>query len=573
LLLCYNNFNYFCGGVTLSYLALYRKYRPTSFDEVFGQKYVVNIVKNAIINNKIFHAYLFSGPRGTGKTTMAKIIAKTVNCSSLNGVVCCDVCDSCSLFNDKNNPDIIEIDAASNNGVDEIRAIRDKVSLLPSVSKYKVYIIDEVHMLSISAFNALLKTLEEPPEHVIFILATTELYKVPETIVSRCQCYDFERLNSVDIVDCLSGIVEKENLNVAPEVLKLIADYSNGGMRDSIGLLDKLCSCSSVVDTSVFYDVVGLVSDDIIGRIIDDIVNKDCVKVLNELEILEKSGKNLGSFLEQCMIFLKNLIVNNESLYDVSVILKILDGFNDISVNIKFSSNILLSLEVGILKIINSLDGDIVPVSVKEEIVDNSSVLPFAHDDGGISDVVLSDNSVDSAVSVSLNDGNVMSEAVQKSVSVDFKGVINNAFALANKDLKMDVVNKWNGFYDYVHNKEFSSIVSYFLDSSVQVVGEKDVIISAEYDSVVENAVKNIAKLELLFNLVMGKFYNIAFILDSEWEVYREKYISDIKNGKKYEYVEHFSEKDVIIDDSDDSLSESLVVAKEIFGNDIVEVK
>ena len=190
----------------MSYLALYRKYRPQTFDELAGQNFIVKILKNSIINEKISHAYLFYGPRGTGKTSVAKLLAKIVNCENLKDFTPCGECASCKSFVNKNNPDVIEIDAASNNGVDEIREIRNNVGLLPSISKYKVYIIDEVHMLSSGAFNALLKTLEEPPKHAIFILATTEFYKVPETIVSRCQCFEFSRISEDKIVDRLKYI-------------------------------------------------------------------------------------------------------------------------------------------------------------------------------------------------------------------------------------------------------------------------------------------------------------------------------------------------------------------------------
>ena len=183
------------------YQALYRKYRPNNFDEVVGQKIIVQTLINAIKNNRITHAYIFSGPRGTGKTSIAKIFAKTINCDNLKDYIPCNKCNNCLDYNNKKTVDIIEIDAASNNGVDEIRNLKSSVTLVPSNSKYKVYIIDEVHMLSTSAFNALLKTLEDPPKNVIFILATTELYKVPETIISRCQNFDFKRLTIADIAN------------------------------------------------------------------------------------------------------------------------------------------------------------------------------------------------------------------------------------------------------------------------------------------------------------------------------------------------------------------------------------
>ena len=205
----------------MSYLALYRKYRPTNFLDLVGQSEVVTVIKNEILNDKISHAYLFSGPRGTGKTSTAKIIAKMINCSNLgkDGVPC-GKCESCINFDSSN--DIVEIDAASNNGVDEIRDLRDKVNLVPTYGKYKVYIIDEVHMLTTQAFNALLKTLEEPPSHIVFILATTEFYKIPITVVSRCQKFQFLKFSVDDIVNRLNDIAVKENINVSDDVLQEI---------------------------------------------------------------------------------------------------------------------------------------------------------------------------------------------------------------------------------------------------------------------------------------------------------------------------------------------------------------
>ena len=296
----------------MGYLALYRKYRPQTFEEIVGQQNVVKILKNSIEKNMISHAYLFSGPRGTGKTTIAKLIAKLLNCSNPKNDMPCENCPSCIAFNEKNNPDIIEMDAASNNGVDEIREIRDKVSLMPSISKYKVYIIDEVHMLSIGAFNALLKTLEEPPQHVIFILATTELYKVPNTIISRCQCFDFEKISDDDIVKKLKYIVEKEKINIEDDVLNLIAKYSDGGLRDAINLFDKLVCCSSNVTVDDFYEIKGIVKEEELEKILKYLLVNDIKSIFDEIDTLNKKGKNLILFAIELLEYLKNILIEKK---------------------------------------------------------------------------------------------------------------------------------------------------------------------------------------------------------------------------------------------------------------------
>lgn len=537
----------------MSYLALYRKYRPSNFDEFYGQRHIINIIKNSIANNKLSHAYLFSGPRGTGKTSLAKLIAKMANCSDLNNLNPCNKCDSCKLINDKANPDIIEIDAASNNGVDEIRNLRDSVSLAPSVSKYKVYIIDEVHMLTISAFNALLKTLEEPPLHVIFILATTELYKVPETIVSRCQCFEFARITNLEIVKCLKSISKSENIKIDDEVFDLIASYSKGGMRDSIGILDKLSSCSSYIDADLFYDVIGVVDEKSIVNIINLIKARDNKELISLLDKMAKNGKNLLYLVEQIMNKIKEDIIYTDNFDSDSYI--ILNGLNDILNNLSKSFNYVLSIETGLLKIVHNLDNFYNDQIISREIISN---------------VNNTDNLdlVNKKEMLKFNKDNDKTKN-NKQIIVDKNG-INNAFALANKKLKKEMLNKWNDFNNYVHNKEFSSIVSYFLDSSLEVAGENDVIISVDSEAIVNNAIFNKAKLELLFNLVIGRSCNIVFVTKDYFEILKNKYINDIKNGKKYKYIAVDSQNDDIIEQDDVTLNRSLS-AEDLFGNDIVE--
>ena len=299
----------------MEYLALYRKYRPAFLDEMVGQNEIRKIIASSIKNGTISHAYLFSGPRGTGKTTTAKIMAKMVICEHLHDDNPCNECASCLSV--ANGSDIIEIDAASNNGVDEIRDLREKANLVPSVCKYKVYIIDEVHMLTNQAFNALLKTLEEPPKHVIFILATTEYYKIPLTITSRCQKFQFNKIDVVDIVKKLREIANNEKIEITDDALYEIAKISDGGMRDSINFLDQLRSFSQGnVTISDVYEVCGNVSLQEICNLLCNIKDNNLEGITEFLENLNNNGKNYGKFLEELMMFLKDLLLykNNVSL-------------------------------------------------------------------------------------------------------------------------------------------------------------------------------------------------------------------------------------------------------------------
>ena len=279
----------------MSYVSLYRKYRPKCFAEVVGQDVVVKILKNSIFNNKIGHAYIFSGPRGTGKTSIAKIFSKAVNCLNTKDGDLCGNCDVCKLnFDDE--IDIIEIDAASNNGVDEIREIRNNVKLLPSHLKYKVYIIDEVHMLSISAFNALLKTLEEPPNNIIFILATTEFNKIPATVVSRCQKFDFKKLTSNQIFERLKFILKEENKTLPDEVVNLISELSDGGMRDAINIVDQIVSMDKEnINVDDVYNLIGDVNEQKIFDLLINIIKSNIKELLIMIDDLYNSGKNFIS--------------------------------------------------------------------------------------------------------------------------------------------------------------------------------------------------------------------------------------------------------------------------------------
>ena len=293
------------------YHALYRKYRPTDFDSVVGQNTIIKTLLNSVKNDSLTHAYMFFGPRGTGKTTISKIFARAVNCLDTIDGNACGKCKNCLYSHQKECVDIIEIDAASNNGVDEIRELRNNVALVPSELKYKVYIIDEVHMLSISAFNAFLKTLEEPPEHAIFILATTDPQKVPETIISRCQCFSFKRISDEMIVERLKYVCKEEKIDIDEDVLFEIAVASDGGMRDSLGMLDKLSSYTdSKITLEDFAELNGMITSKNLHEFCSELFCGNLSFVLSSINKYNSEGKNLIQIMSQLMHYLRNLLVD-----------------------------------------------------------------------------------------------------------------------------------------------------------------------------------------------------------------------------------------------------------------------
>ena len=296
------------------YQALYRKWRPRTFDSVIGQEAITDTLKNAIIRNTISHAFLFAGPRGTGKTSCAKIFAKALNCTNLKNGEPCNECENCKAADKGSMPDIMEIDAASNNGVDEIREIRDKVKYAPTQGKYKVYIIDEVHMLSIGAFNALLKTLEEPPAHVVFILATTELQKVPATIISRTQRYNFKRISKSDLEKRMQYILQQENIKYDEKALSVIAQVADGGMRDALSILDQLLSYEK---ESVNYDgalkVTGFAARENIEKILLSLLNLDAESALKFSRQSLSEGASSKNILDELIDLTTNSLMINKA--------------------------------------------------------------------------------------------------------------------------------------------------------------------------------------------------------------------------------------------------------------------
>lgn len=359
----------------MSYTALYRKFRPDSFADVKGQDHIVTTLKNQINAGRIGHAYLFCGTRGTGKTTVAKILAKAVNCERPVDGNPCNQCETCRTISSGTSMNVIEIDAASNNGVDNIREIRDEVAYSPTSGKYKVYIIDEVHMLSIGAFNALLKTLEEPPSYVIFILATTEAHKIPITILSRCQRYDFKRISLDTIADRLRELMEEEKVEVEEKALRYIAKKADGSMRDALSLLDQCIAF--YLGQKLTYDhvleVLGAVDTEEFSRLLREILDCDVVRVIAHLEDLIMQGRELTQFVTDFTWYMRNLLLlkssdDMEDVLDISTenlkllkeeagmiredtLMRYIRIFSELSGQLKYAASKRVILEVALIKL------------------------------------------------------------------------------------------------------------------------------------------------------------------------------------------------------------------------------
>ncbi len=360
----------------MAYQALYRKFRPKTFDDVMGQEHITTTLKNQIKNNNIAHAYLFSGTRGTGKTSTAKVFARAINCTNNSDGNPCNECEVCKGILDETIMDVIEMDAASNTSVEDIRDLREKAKYPPSKCRYKVYIIDEVHMISKGASNALLKILEEPPKHLIFILATTEPQRLPATILSRCQRFDFKRITVKDIIKNMQNILDEIGIKVDPNGLSLIARNSDGAMRDALSLLDQ---CLSFSGEEMTYDyilsILGVVNNDIIYEITDSIIEKNADKALELIEHIVQNGKDINQFIKDLILHFRNLMVikvsdNTENIIDeteevierlkkqsqnidTSWIINILKILSDAETQCKWSSQPRVILEVSIVRMLN----------------------------------------------------------------------------------------------------------------------------------------------------------------------------------------------------------------------------
>lgn len=362
------------GDFVMSYKALYRKWRPGKFNELIGQEHVTTTLKNSIVNNKVSHAYLFCGPRGTGKTSTAKLLAKGLNCNEGPTESPCEKCENCKAMEENRFFDVVEIDAASNRGIDEIRDIRDQVVYPPSQGSFKVFIIDEVHMLTQEAFNALLKTLEEPPAYIIFVLATTEPHKLPMTILSRCQRFDFNRISIKEIISRMEKVMEEIEIDFEQKALLTIARAAEGGMRDALSLLDQ---CISYSDSNYLYyedvlKIIGSVDEDVLYRVVKSTTDSDVNSALFIVKEIVEQGKDINQFFKELMSYYRDILLVNKGSEDEELIkgeydnlkelakcfmdyelIAIIDFISEKQKELKWSQNPRLILEMTLFRLIN----------------------------------------------------------------------------------------------------------------------------------------------------------------------------------------------------------------------------
>ncbi len=545
----------------MAYTALYRKYRPTNFSSIVGQDVIVDILKNSIINNKVSHAYLFTGPRGTGKTSTAKILAHAVNCLNFTNDICgeCSICKSLDL----NDNDIVEIDAASNNGVDEIRSLRDNVNLMPAFCKYKIYIIDEVHMLSTGAFNALLKTLEEPPSHVIFILATTEPNKIPLTILSRCQRFDFNKINMNDLVSRLKYIVNEEGRVVSDNILEQIAKISDGGLRDAINLLDQVLS---LPDENINIDEVeklsGKISTQSVYELFSYIINNDLVSILNFSTYMFDNGKNYKDLADSMLSFLRDISINTEvpNYFDKS--------YSELLSKISISFNNLIKMSSIINELLKELKN-----SNNQKMLFEIYVFQMCNILKNVDKVEVINTSINNNKNVNIKNDkneNINIETKQNLIDSDLKDIrINNVFAGANKEILNSVNSKYYLINDYISNKKYNMVSILLSSGRIVVASDKYLLFSFENKSDVLKFDSIYKQIEQFLKKIYDESYKIVAVSDKEWEEMKNNYINNIKNKISYVFIE---ENDVKLEMSENSnaLENS---ALNIFGEDTISVK
>ena len=552
------------------YQALYRKYRPNTFDEVVGQKIVIQTLKNAIKNNKLSHAYLFAGPRGTGKTSIAKILAKTINCTNLKGTNPCNKCVNCTQCNNKQMIDIIEIDAASNNGVDEIRELKSKVNLVPNTGKYKIYIIDEVHMLTTGAFNALLKTLEEPPSHIVFVLATTEPQKIPATILSRCQRFDFKKIPDQLILDHLKQVTKKEKIKITDDAITEIARLADGGMRDALSMLDQVSSFTEdKITVSEVHEVNGTLEQSKIKKFVEYLLESDVANVLKIIDQYNHDGKNLAKLIEEIMLFLKNLLLykqaptyfkennSNFEIYDMSIddnyIINCIEVFNE-SLNImKKTINQKIILETTVIKLINMnnvSDTQNNNLEKKSEIFKQGDLKTLINkNSNNKKELKKKENSKiedNETLNIKKEIENVILESVNNEIKEKLKNIkkirINNALSDFNKKKLIEFKEKLEDVRNLILDPEYNYEASMLLDGKLKAIGNDYLIFVYDTEHISDLFNEKILNIEKMLKNIYHKEYKVISTYLEEWNIIKKEF-----NNKEKEFI--FIEDNINLDE------------------------
>ena len=546
----------------MDYQVLYRKYRPHDFDSLVGQEYTKKLLKNSVINNKFAHAYIFTGPRGTGKTSSAKIFAKAINCLHPIDGNPCNKCQNCVNF--ESSPDIIELDAASNNGVDDIREIINNVRLAPSSMKIKVYIIDEFHMLSTSAFNALLLTLEEPPKDVVFILATTDIQSVPITVLSRCQRFDFKPISIQDIENRLKFVCGEENLKVTDDAIKEIAMMSNGGLRDALSILDQVAGNGEEIDIQDVIANFGGISNKKINQLLSYYENNSVAELIDYINEIKNDGIDIKVLIDKIITKIKSVLIdikldNYNGKLDFDNLYNLVFELNKLLTGERNGANYYDLLEIVFLKYINYFPGNNFVDKNIVKLTDSkkeSTIIKRIEEKPKISAPAIEQTIISQENKL---------EKKNKVVDFDIDVRINNTFVNAKKDYLNNIKSKWNDFVIYESNTN-KAMISYLADTNIVAASDKYAILTNNLDITNDLINQNIKSLEKDFNLFFNGNYYLVAVSPKKWEQERNKYINNIKNGYKYEIIDN----DIIIKENKSELEK---IASEIFGNNYKKIE